>query len=117
MAQAPTAPDAFNGFHTGLLHPGDGNAMGTYLESYVYDAVGNFLAMQHRGSDPAHPGWTRAYDYAESSLIEDGSGATPLKTGNRLSRTTISPSDCSLVAEPYLHDAHGNMVRMPHLGG
>ena len=26
-----------------LLHPGDGNAMGRYLERYVYDAVGNFL--------------------------------------------------------------------------
>ena len=51
----PTAPDAFNGFHTRLDHPGDGNAMGTYVERYVYDAVGNILAMQHRGSDPAHP--------------------------------------------------------------
>ncbi|UIE38895.1 RHS repeat domain-containing protein [Leptodesmis sichuanensis] len=39
----------------------DGNAMGTYIERYVYDAVGNFLAMQHRGSNPAHPGWTRSY--------------------------------------------------------
>ena len=34
----------------------DGNAMGTYIERYVYDAVGNFLQMQHRGSDPAHAG-------------------------------------------------------------
>ena len=56
-----------------LDQPGDGNAMGTYIERYVYDAVGNFLQMQHRGSDPAHAGWTRAYDYAETSLIEDGS--------------------------------------------
>ena len=32
------------------------NAMGTYIERYVYDAVGNFLQMQHRGSDPAHAG-------------------------------------------------------------
>ena len=51
-------------------HPNDGNAMGTYIERYVYDAVGNFLQMQHRGSDPAHPGWTRAYAYDEASLIE-----------------------------------------------
>ena len=56
------------------LHPDDGNAMGTYIERYVYDAVGNFLQMQHRGSDPAHPGWTRAYAYDEASLIEDGTG-------------------------------------------
>ena len=28
-ADPPTAPDAFNAFHVGLDHPGDGNAMGT----------------------------------------------------------------------------------------
>src|SRR5262249_52721564 len=26
--KSPTAPDAFNGYHTGLFQPGDGNAMG-----------------------------------------------------------------------------------------
>ena len=50
--------------------------MGTYIERYVYDAVGNFLEMQHRGSDPAHPGWTRTYAYNEASLIEPASRAT-----------------------------------------
>ena len=113
----PTAPDAFNAFHTRLDHPGDGNAMGTYIERYVYDAAGNFLQMQHRGSDPAHPGWTRAYDYTETSLIEDGSGGAALKTGNRLTRTTLNPNGAKpTLAESYLHDAHGNMIRMPHLG-
>ncbi len=57
-ARTPRA-DAFNRFPTGLDHPGDGNAMGRYLERYVYDDAGNFLDMQHVGSDPAHPGWTR----------------------------------------------------------
>ena len=92
--------------------------MGTYIERYVYDAVGNFLQMQHRGSDPAHAGWTRAYDYLEASLIEDGSGGAPLKTSNRLTRTTLNPNGANPPqVEPYQHDAHGNMVRMPHLGG
>lgn len=113
----PTAPDAFNTFHTRLDHPGDGTAMGTYIERYVYDAVGNFLQMQHRGSDPVHPGWTRGYTYAEASLIEDGSGGKLLKTGNRLSGITLNPNGANPQAEPYQHDAHGNMVRMPHLGG
>ena len=114
----PTSPDAFNAFHTRLDHPGNGNAMGTYIERYVYDAVGNFLQMQHRGSDPAHAGWTRAYDYLEASLIEDGSGGAPLKTSNRLTRTTLNPNGANPPqVEPYQHDAHGNMVRMPHLGG
>ena len=91
----------------GLLHPGDGNAMGTYTEHYVYDAVGNFLEMRHRGSDPANPPWTRTYAYNEASLLERG------KQSNRLSSTTVSDGDS--ITEQYGYDAHGNMLRMPHL--
>ena len=104
---APTSPDAFNTFHTRLDHPGNGDAMGRYIEQYVYDVVGNILSMQHRGSDPAHAGWTRTYAYNETSLLE------PTKQSNRLSNTTIAGTTPQV--EPYLHDAHGNMVRMPHL--
>jgi RHS repeat-associated protein len=93
----------------------DGNVMGTYVERYVYDAVGNFLEMQHRGSDPVHPGWKRSYAYDETSLLEDGTGGTLLKTNNRLSSTTVG-SNVPPVAR-YVYDAHGNMTRMPHLGG
>lgn len=107
QANAPTPPDAFNSFHTRLDHPGDGNAMGRYIERYVYDAVGNFLSMQHRGSDPAHAGWTRTYTYNETSLLE------PTKQSNRLSSTKIAGTSPQVNA--YLHDAHGNMGRMPHL--
>lgn len=99
-----------------LVQPGDGTAMGTYVERYVYDAVGNFLSMQHRGSDPAHPGWIRGYTYDERSLIEDGSGSTVAKTSNRLTSTTLDPNGGTPQPEAYLHDAHGNIVRMPHLG-
>ena len=35
--------------------PGDGMAMGRYLERYVYDAVGNLLEMQHAAATPATP--------------------------------------------------------------
>ncbi|MES2936378.1 MAG: SpvB/TcaC N-terminal domain-containing protein [Pseudomonadota bacterium] len=101
---------------TGRFSPNDGNAMGSYTERYVYDAAGNFTRMQHRGDDPANPGWSRAYAYLETSLTEDGS-AGPAKTGNRLTRTTLNPDGMAPVVEPYAHDAHGNMVRMPHLGG
>lgn len=88
--------------------------MGTYIERYVYDAVGNFLQMQHRGTDPAHQGWTRAYDYLAPSLIEAGTG-TPLKTNNRLTRTTLNPAGTTPQSEIYGHDVHGNMTRMSHL--
>lgn len=94
----------------------DGKAMGSYIERYVYDAVGNFLQMQHRGSDPSNLGWTREYSHADTSLIEDGSGPLLRKTSNRLSRTTLNVGGASPVQELYQHDAHGNMVRMPHLG-
>jgi RHS repeat-associated protein len=102
----------------GRFAPNDGSAMGTYIERYVYDAVGNFLRMQHRGQDPAHAGWTRSYDYLEASLAEDGSGGAPIKTGNRLSRTLLNPNGADPPhVERYEHDANGNIVRMPHLGG
>lgn len=93
----------------GLLHPADGDAMGAYIEDYVYDAVGNFLEMQHRGSGPTNPGWTRDYTYSEPGLLEAG------KTSNRLSSTTIGTQNSQPVVEPYAYDAHGNMLKMPHL--
>ncbi len=91
----------------GRFAPNDGNAMGRYVERYVYDAVGNFLKMNHRGTDPAHAGWTRAYSYAEDSLIESN------KKSNRLSQTTLGAGNTG--GEPYTHDAHGNMTQMNHL--
>lgn len=93
----------------GLLHRGDGNAMGRYLERYVYDAVGNFMVMQHRGSDPLHAGWTRTYAYDERSQIEPG------EQSNRLTSTTIGAASETYSAADDGYDAHGNMLRMPHL--
>lgn len=105
VPNAPAVSDAFDAFRTGLAQPGDGNAMGTYIERYVYDAVGNILKMQHHTSDPLLPNWARIYAYAETSLIE------PDNTSNRLSSTTVG----SGAAETYSHDVHGNMTTMAHL--
>lgn len=88
-------------------HPNDSQAMRNYTERYVYDAVGNFLKMQHRSDDPAHSGWTRGYDYNKTSLIESN------KVNNRLGQTTVGNGN--MRAERYDYDAHGNMTRMPHL--
>ncbi|MFI8962636.1 SpvB/TcaC N-terminal domain-containing protein [Streptomyces sp. NPDC053493] len=115
---APTAPDASNAFHTRLDHPNTAQAMGTYVERHVHDLVGNILRVRHHGSDPAHAGWTREHTYAETSLLEDGTAGLPAKTGNRLSGTTLNPGGANPpLVEPYHHDRHGNMTRMPHLGG
>jgi len=91
-----------------LLHPCDGNAMGRYLQRYVYDEVGNFLEMIHSGTDPLQPGWTRTYAYDEASQLETG------KVNNRLSNSTIGTT-----TETYGYDGiaglHGNITAMPHL--
>ena len=106
--QPPAAPGAWADLPAPVLQPGDGTAMGTYVERYVYDAVGNLLSLQHRGSDPAHAGWTRGYRYAEPSQLE------PDRVSNRLSRTIIGDT-----VEPYAYagDAglHGCTTAMPHL--
>lgn len=99
----PTPPTPIDMFHTSLDQPGDGNAMGTYTESYTFDSVGNILLLKHAGSDAARPGWTRKYTYNETSQIE------ARKFSNRLSSTTISG-----VSAAYGYDAHGNMT-LPHL--
>jgi len=91
----------------GHFAPNDGKAVGTYTERYVYDAVGNFISVQHIGSDPANQGWTRHYHYTETSLTEPG------KLSNRLSNTTVGNG--APVTEPYSYDVHGNMLRMPQL--
>lgn len=102
------AADGYNdGRRSRLAHPGDGNAMGAYIERYVYDAAGNFDEKQHIGSDPASPGWTRSFNFSEPSLIEPG------KPSNRLSGSTVGSNNP--VSEHYAYDAHGNMLGMPHL--
>jgi RHS repeat-associated protein len=109
QANPPDAPDAFNGFHSHLAHPGNGDAMGVYAERYTYDEVGNLLSVRHHGSDPSHPGWTREYAYSEPSLLEPG------KLGNRLTQTTLGTQNGQPQVHPYDYDQHGNMRSMPHL--
>jgi RHS repeat-associated protein len=100
----------------GRFAANDGHAMASYIERYVYDAVGNFLQMQHRGGAASNAGYTRAYAYGEPSQTEGGSGDTPSINSNRLTRTILNPAGGNPQVESYLHDAHGNVVRMPHLG-
>ena len=90
-----------------MPQPGDGNALGTYTETYGYDPVGNIMSMAHQVSSGS---WTRRYAYTEQSQI------TAAEIGNRLTATSL-PGDPA--AGPYTgtysHDAHGNMTVMPHL--
>ncbi|HEX2086309.1 MAG TPA: toxin TcdB middle/N-terminal domain-containing protein, partial [Solirubrobacteraceae bacterium] len=86
--------------------PGDAGAMSRYAERFVYDAVGNLLELRHRSADPGGRSAARGYVYEERSLLEEA------KRGNRLTATTVGG-----VTERHRHDAHGNVTRLPHLGG
>jgi RHS repeat-associated protein len=99
---APIPHSSTDGARTGLdWAANDGAAMGTYTERYRYDAVGNLLELAHHGTS----GWSRMFSY------EEASGLDALRSGNRLSTTTVGQS-----VETYGYDAHGNTTRMPHLG-
>jgi RHS repeat-associated protein len=104
----PPVPNASNAFETRVDHPGNGNAMQSYFEKYIYDSVNNILAVKHDGSDATHPGWTRSYNYNEPSQLE------PSKTSNRLSSTAVGGR-----TETYSYDGSagldGLMTKMPQL--
>jgi RHS repeat-associated protein len=78
--------------------PTDLQAMRNYIETYVYDLVGNILSVAHAAAGGS---WTRTYNY-------DGSHV-PART-NRLTSTRVGA-----VTEVYSYDAHGNVVATPHL--
>jgi RHS repeat-associated protein len=107
LGEAPVPPSQTDAPRVGLLHPGDGDAMGRYVQRYVYDEVGNFLEMAHQGTEPANAGWTRPYAYHEPSQLE------PNKVSNRL--TSASASGGGLAAPTLTYDEHGNTTSMPEL--
>jgi RHS repeat-associated protein len=78
FSQANRRDYPFAGLDDFKAHPNDTQKLRSYVESYEYDAVGNFTALRHSG----HP--TRYYDYEEPSLIEHG------QPSNRLTRTRLS---------------------------
>ncbi|ARG55434.1 SpvB/TcaC N-terminal domain-containing protein [Mycobacterium kansasii] len=105
IGQAAPSPATYNDVaRLRIPHPADGNAMARYLERYTYDDVGNLQAVAHVGTDPANPGWTRTYAYAEASLLE------PAQHSNRLTSTTADA-----VTDVYEYDEHGNTLKMPQL--
>jgi RHS repeat-associated protein len=83
-------------------NPNDLQALRNYTELYDYDAVGNFNAMTHVAQNG---NWTRNYSYDEPSLLQPG------RVSNRLSSTQVGNN----AVQPYSHDTHGNIIKMPHL--
>ncbi len=103
----PAQPGDDDSALIGLPSPGDGTAMGTYIESYDFDPVSNILAMFHLVSSG---NWRRHYTYAEPSQINLS------VTCNRLSSTSLpGDPDGGPYSAHYSYDAHGNSAAMPHL--
>jgi RHS repeat-associated protein len=83
-----------------LPHANDTAALRNYVESYIYDQVGNILSMRH---EAGAVDWTRRHE------IE--------ATSNRLLSTSL-PADGPTVTHfsaTYTYDEHGSMTSMPHL--
>jgi RHS repeat-associated protein len=83
-----------------LPDPNDPQAIRRYTEAYEYDQVGNILELFHDGGGGSGT-WTREYSYQRST-----------------------PNDCNWLhtttgtgVGAYTHDAHGNMLTLPGVGG
>ena len=74
----------------------------TYTQQYAYDAVGNFVTMQHIVPSDHRKGWTRNYAYAFDDATQPAS--------NRLWQTWFSNDRPNAVT--YLHDIHGSMLNL-----
>jgi RHS repeat-associated protein len=83
----------------GIPHPNSPEALQPYAELYSYDSVGNLTRVRHIGG--AIDRWTRRYQVAENS--------------NRLLATSLPGDADGIFSATFDYDAHGNMIRMPHL--
>lgn len=79
-----------------LPQPGDGAAMGRYIQTYDYDDAGNLTRLRHFDAVPAAVSWTRSFTYAAG--------------GNRLQSTGVGAS-----TQTFDYDPHGCVLAMAHV--
>ena len=91
------------------VHPDDGTALARYAERYTYDLANNLTDLEHRGTHPASPGWTRTFDYREPSQLD------PTVPSNRLTASTVGGSTEVFSADGDGYDPNGALLAMPHL--
>ncbi|MBL0317458.1 MAG: RHS repeat-associated core domain-containing protein [Flavobacteriales bacterium] len=100
-------PDPGDAYRTNLSHPGDGIKMGTYIEKYTYDAVGNILLMKHYSSRVGQS-WTRQYQYAETNN-------RLYATNNKEDNSIPFYAAAGTLQDKYNYNAHGSITKLPHL--
>ncbi len=79
------------------------SAVRNYRQRYAYDDAGNITQMRHIANGGS---WTRDYAYNTHSYLE------PDRMNNRLSQITTGSS----LPQPFTHDYHGNMTKIPGVG-
>ncbi len=96
----------------GIPFPNSPEALQRYVEQYAYDEVGNILRMTHRGGGTLR--WKRCYQYAHDSnrLLATGSAG---EFQNPADPCPEQHTSTPTLSNRYNYDAHGNVVRMPHL--
>jgi RHS repeat-associated protein len=96
-----------------IIHfPNSPEALQRYEEDYVYDSVGNLLSLAHTGGPTLR--WKRCYQYAQDGnrlLATGGAGELQDPSGVCPAHYPAAPT----LSQRYDYDAHGNMIRMPHL--
>jgi hypothetical protein len=81
--------------------------MASDTEDFTYDEASNLLAVLHQVSSGT---WRRRYAYNEPSRIDAAATCNRLSATSRPGDPTNGPYTAT-----YGHDAHGNLIRMPHL--
>ena len=92
-------------FDPGPLPATSANETVSYVQSYVYDEVGNIREMKHQGGSEGEAlgqvRWRRQYEYADDS--------------NRLLSTSLPGDRAAPFSARYLHSVRGALIAMPHL--
>jgi RHS repeat-associated protein len=88
-----------------------------YQQKYQYDAVGNFITMQHIVTGDTASGWTRRYQYAFDDKNVNGNLNQP--ASNRLWRTWQGSADFNSTNAnnkvTYAYDSHGSMLNLANV--
>jgi len=83
--------------------PADMTQLQNYIQSYIYDSVGNMQSIKNASSQPGGAGnWSRVFTYTTNN--------------NQLINSNPDDIDSSAAAGiRYPYDTHGNMLKMAHL--
>ena len=107
-------PDSQHDVHrVALPHPGNGQAMQSYRQHYVYDSVGNMRSMRHvSGLGSFTHRWTKHFRYNNSTLDRNALGVAATERENN----QLLEYEVGGLTQGYDYDAHGSMDALQSTG-